>query len=63
MGIDPGEDCQSLGWRIALGNHTASPMTFFFRHYGERWSEGRFKVDLLIFIENASNWALDDTVG
>lgn len=54
MGIDPGEDCQSLGWRIASGNHTALLMTFC-RHYGERQFERRFKVDLLIFTENSSN--------
>lgn len=53
MGIDPGEDCQSLGWRIALGNHTALLMTFF-RH-GERQFERRFKVDLLIFTANSSS--------
>lgn len=59
MGIDPGEACQSLGWRIASGNHRALLMTSF-RHYGEGQFEGRFKIDLLIFTENSSNWTLDD---
>lgn len=30
----------------------------FCRCFGERWSKERFRIDLLIFIENTSNWTL-----
>lgn len=35
----------------------------FCRHFGERWSKERFRIDLLIFIENASNWTFGGIMG
>lgn len=35
----------------------------FCRRFGERWSEERFRIDLLTFIENTSNWTSSSIMG